>query len=188
MSVDRGMVARTALGALLIAIPAALIAILVSLLRTPAYEASAQVWVKHVGLLQQTYPTGSAEQIQAPPPIGGLQALMPTMIQVRGQSLRGRRDRPTPGLTNGLRRTVGQPNHRAGREHESHMPHLRRHQSGESPTVVGTLAEVSSERISETKVAKGNDIKATVYREVSAPKTLADPKPLRSGPLTLVVV
>jgi capsular polysaccharide biosynthesis protein len=84
MSVDRGMVARTALGALLIAIPAALIAILVSLLRTPAYEASAQVWVKHVGLLQQTYPTGSAEQIQAPPPIGGLQALMPTMIQVAG--------------------------------------------------------------------------------------------------------
>ena len=52
---------------------------------------------------------------------------------------------------------------------------------------MGTLAEVSSERISETKVAKGNDIKATVYREVSAPKTLADPKPLRSGPLTLVV-
>jgi uncharacterized protein involved in exopolysaccharide biosynthesis len=43
MNVDRGMVARTALGALLIAIPAALIAILVSLLRTPAYEASAQV-------------------------------------------------------------------------------------------------------------------------------------------------
>jgi capsular polysaccharide biosynthesis protein len=32
-------------GALLIAVPAALIVILVSLLRTPAYEASAQVWV-----------------------------------------------------------------------------------------------------------------------------------------------
>jgi len=45
VNVDLGAVARTAVGALLIAVPAALIAILVSLLRTPAYEASAQVWV-----------------------------------------------------------------------------------------------------------------------------------------------
>ena len=45
MNVDLGAVARTAVGALLIAVPAALIAILVSLLRTPAYEASTQVLV-----------------------------------------------------------------------------------------------------------------------------------------------
>jgi hypothetical protein len=51
---------------------------------------------------------------------------------------------------------------------------------------VGTLAEVSSERISETNAA-GYDVRATVYGEVSPPKTLADPKPLRSGLLTLVV-
>ena len=53
--------------------------------------------------------------------------------------------------------------------------------------IVGTIAEVSSERISETNAA-GYDVRATVYGEVSPPKTLADPKPLRSGLLTLVVV
>ena len=178
MNVDLGAVARTAVGALLIAFPAALIAILVSLLRTPAYEASAQVWVhlrqgdQQVNSLREPYllqtttlkvidtidtrPAAKETKRRLDPPIDPAELLDDLSVeQVQG--------------TNLIRLT-----------YKATKPE-------KTKRIVGTLAEVSSERISETNAA-GYDVRATVYGEVSPPKTLADPKPLRSGFLTLVVV
>ncbi len=178
MNVDLGAVARTAVGALLIAFPAALIAILVSLLRTPAYEASAQVWV-HLRLEDQrvnslpdpyllqtttlkvidtidTHPVVKETKRRLDPPIDPAELLEDLSIEQIGS-------------TNLIRLT-----------YKDTKPE-------KTQRIVGTLAEVYSERISETN-ATGYDVRATVYGEVSPPKTLADPKPLRSGLLTLVMV
>jgi hypothetical protein len=53
--------------------------------------------------------------------------------------------------------------------------------------LVNTLAEVASERISETSVA-GKNLKATVHEEARVTRPIPDPKPLRNGLLTLVAV
>jgi capsular polysaccharide biosynthesis protein len=178
VNVDLGAVARTAVGALLIAVPAALIAILVSFLRTPTYEAAAQVWVhlrqgdQQVNSLPDPYllqtttlkvidtidtcPVAKETKRRLDPPIDPAELLDElTVEQVQG--------------TNLIRLT-----------YKDTKPE-------KTQRIGGTLAEVSSERISETNAA-GYDVRVTVYGEVSPPKTLADPKPLRSGILTLVVV
>ena len=178
VNVDLGAVARTAVGALLIAVPAALIAILVSLLRTPAYEASAQVWVH----LRQ-----GDQQVNSLPDPYLLQTTTLKVIDtidtrpVAKETKRRLKLRmESTELLDDLSVEQVQGTNLIRLTYKDTKPE-------KTKRIVGTLAEVSSERISETNAA-GYDVKATVYGEVSLPKTQADPKPSRSGLLTLVVV
>ena len=178
MNVDLGAVARTAVGALLIAVPAALIAFLVSLLRTPAYEASTQVWVH----LRQ-----GDQQVNSLPDPYLLQTTTLKVIDtidtrpVAKETKRRLKLRmESTELLDDLSVEQVQGTNLIRLTYKDTKPE-------KTKRIVGTLTEVSSERISETNAA-GYDVRTTVYGEVSPPKTLADPKPLRSGLLTLVVV
>jgi capsular polysaccharide biosynthesis protein len=178
VNVDLGAVARTAVGALLIAVPAALIVILVSLLRTPAYEASAQVWVHLWQGDQQvnSLPDPYLLQTTTLKVIDTIDT-RPVAEEAKGR-LKLRME--STELLDDLSVEQVQGTNLIRLTYKDTKPE-------KTKRIVGTLAEVSSERISETNAA-GYDVRATVYGEVSPPKTLADPKPLRSGLLTLVVV
>jgi capsular polysaccharide biosynthesis protein len=52
--------------------------------------------------------------------------------------------------------------------------------------IANTLGQVSSERISQIRVA-GSNITATVYEKALEPDTPISPTPLRNGLLTLVI-
>ena len=178
MNVDLGAVARTAVGALLIAVPAALIAILVSLLQTPAYEASTKVWVH----LRQ----GDQQVNSLPDPYLLLTTTLKVIdtIDTRpvAEEAKGRLKlrMESTELLDDLSVEQVQGTNLIRLTYKDTKPE-------KTKRIVGTIAEVSSERISETNAA-GYDVRATVYGEVILLKTLADPKPLRSGLLTLVVV
>jgi len=176
------------IGALLLAV--VLVAVAVSLagfLQTPTYEASAQVWVDQKPGDQQTYVTGSGEEIQTLPPkgLGELQALTLEMVHaidsrpVAEETIQrlGLRMEPAELLDN---LTVEQV------ESTSFM--VLSYQSPdpvEATRIVNTVGEVSSELISERTV--GSQLTANVYEEASVPDSPVSPHPLRNGLLTLVI-
>ncbi len=177
MNVDLGMVYRTLWGALLIALSAALIVTFLSaasFLRPPIYEPSASL---------------SVQERQPGPPGQGLYPTTPEMILTT-------RSRPVDEeATKRLELDM---------EPEELSDNLRVEQSvgkkfivltyedtdrREATQIVNTLAKVASERISQTSQAEsGEALTASVYEEARVPRAIEDPKPLRNGLLTLVVV
>jgi capsular polysaccharide biosynthesis protein len=164
------------IGALLLAV--VLVAVAVSLadfLQTPTYEASAQVWVAQRQGDQQTYVTGSGEEIQTLPPkcLGELQALTLEMVHaidsrpVAEETIQrlGLRLEPAELLDN---LTVEQV--------ESTSFIVLSYQSSdpvEATRIVNTVGEVSSELISERTV--GSLLTANVYEEAMVPESPVSP-------------
>jgi capsular polysaccharide biosynthesis protein len=162
---------------------------MVSLLQPPTYEASTEVWVDQQLGNQGKNLAGSGEEIQPlPNPGEDLQSLMPTMTHaietrpVAEEALRymGLRMEPAELLNN---LTV---------EHLEGTSFIRLTYEGTNPVlathIVNTMAEVSSERISETSRTAGSDLTASVYEKAVVPDnpTPVSPHPLRNGLLTLV--
>jgi capsular polysaccharide biosynthesis protein len=178
LGVDAGMAARAAGGALLIAIIAAIIVTLVSLLmflREPIYEPTARVWVQR-------------ELRVGPPSPGPDKRLTETTRAMR--RLAG--SRPVAEET---RRSLGLPAGSAELLENLEIARVRgtpfmdviyRGTDRKKATqTANALARVASERLSE---APSRNLSAVVWEKAQVPPAVPDPKPLRNGLLTLVVV
>jgi capsular polysaccharide biosynthesis protein len=173
--VEAAMVARAAFGSLLIAAPAALIVTLVSLtflLRGPTYAPSALLEVDQG---QESRHSGLSVPVPRPrTPFYLVRAIAKEVIRRLGSGVSPEEllDNSTarhPRGTNRIRITYEDTDRK------------------KATRLVNTLAEVASERISETSVA-GKNLKATVHEEARVTRPIPDPKPLRNGLLTLVAV
>ena len=178
LGVDAGMAARALGGALLIAVIAAIIVALVSLLmflREPIYRPTAQVWVER--------------DLRIGPPAPGpdtrLTETTPAMVRLAAS-------RPVAEET---RRSVGLPadsaelleNLNIDRVRDTTFMDLtyRGTDRKKATQTANAFARVASERLS---VAPGKNLTAVVWKEAQVPPAVPDPKSLRNGLLTLVVV
>jgi capsular polysaccharide biosynthesis protein len=178
LSVEAAMVARTAGGALLIAIIAAIIVSLLSLamfLREPIYEPTARVWV--VRELSVGTPTPGPNTI--------LTETTPAMVRLAASRPVARGTRRSLGLQASsaelldnleIRRVPGTT------FIDLTYPGTDRKQATQT---VNALARVASERLSD---ALGKNLSAVVWEEAQVPPAVPEPKPLRNGLLTLVGV
>src|SRR5215217_7764752 len=158
-----------------------------SLMQTPIYEASAQVWVDQEQETQQTNPSGSGEEIQTlHPKVEGPQMLIPAMIYATdsrpvAEEVIGRL---------GLKMSPAQLLDNLTIEQDENMPFLILTYKGTDPQkaqqIVNTVGKVSSELISERSAA-GSKLTATLYEPAAVPESPVSPDPLRNGLLTLVV-
>src|SRR5215217_7145307 len=157
---------------------AAMVVILGSLLQTPTYEASVKVLVKQNDW--QTNLAGSKEfptaHVEAPALMAHAIDSRPVAEKVIGRL--GLRMKPDKLLDNLVAQQVENTN----------FIHLT--YEGTDPQkaqqIVNTAGQVSSELISGESAA-GSRQSATVYEEAVVPESLASPKPLRNGLLTLVI-
>jgi capsular polysaccharide biosynthesis protein len=182
MNVEAAMVARVVGGALLYTLPIAIIAaIIVTLvnlamfLREPIYEPTARVWV--VRDLRIGPP--------APGPHKRLSETTPAMVRLASSHSVAEKARRSLGLKAGSAELL--ENLVIVRvEGTTYIDLTYRGTDRKKATqTVNTLARVASERLSE---AGGKNLTAVVWEEAQVPPTVPDPKPLRNGLLTLVVV
>jgi capsular polysaccharide biosynthesis protein len=171
------MAARAVVGALPIAVGAALIVTLLtlaSLLRASTYEPSAQV---------------SVELQNLPPPGEGLQTPTQAMIHATGSPPVAKETIGRLGLEMSPAELL---DNLTVEQAESKTFIVLTYQGTDrvkATQIVNTLAKVASERISEISAAReAGTLRATVYEEARVPKPPPDPKPLRNGLLTLVMV
>ena len=159
---------------------AAVVVILVSLLQTPKYKASTLVRI-HQG--QGDWQTNLAGSKEFPTAHVEVPALMAHAIDSRPVAEKviarlGLRMKPDKLLDNLVAQQVENTN----------FIHLT--YEGTDPQkaqqIVNTAGQVSSELISGESAA-GSRQSATVYEEAVVPESLASPKPLRNGLLTLVI-
>jgi capsular polysaccharide biosynthesis protein len=178
MNVEEAMVARAAGGALLIAIIAAIVVSLVSLamfLREPIYEPTARVWVER--------------DLRIGPPAPGpdtrLTETTPAMVRLAASRPVAKEARRSLGLQAGSAELLD--NLEIARvPGTTYMDLTYRGTDRKKATqTVNTLARVASERLSE---AVGKNLSAVVWEEAQVPPPVPEPKPLRNGLLTLVVV
>jgi capsular polysaccharide biosynthesis protein len=178
MNVEEAMVARAAGGALLIAIIAAIVVSLVSLamfLREPIYEPTARVWVER--------------DLRIGPPAPGpdtrLTETTPAMVRLAASRPVAKEARRSLGLQAGSAELLD--NLEIARvPGTTYMDLTYRGTDRKKATqTVNTLARVASERLSE---APGKNLSAVVWEEAQVPPPVPEPKPLRNGLLTLVVV
>jgi capsular polysaccharide biosynthesis protein len=164
---------------------AALGAISSGLQQTPTYEASAQVWVEQKPGDQQTYVSGSGEEIQTLPPkgLGELQALTLAMVHAIDSRPVAEKAVERLGLQMGAAElldnlTVEQVENTSFivLTYEDTDPH-------KAKRIVNTVGEVSSELISE----RSSDLTATVVEKAAVPESPVSPRPLTNGVLTLVI-
>jgi capsular polysaccharide biosynthesis protein len=173
---------RAVVGALLIAVGAALIVTLLTLastLRTPIYEPSAQV---SVDLQRQ-----SDQQMNQPATGERLQTTTKAMVPAAGNRPVAKEAIRRLGLKMSAAELL---DNLTVEEAESKKVIVLTYADTDrvkATQIVNTLAKVASERISKKAVA-GSNLTATVYKEARVPKPPPDPKPLRNGLLTLVVV
>src|SRR5687767_15154378 len=178
MNVEAAMVARTEGGALLIAIIAAIIVTLVSFamfLREPRYEPTARVWVERELRIGPPSPGPDTRLTETTPAMVRLATSRPVAKEAR-RSLGLQAD--TAELMDNLeiRRVRGTT------FIDLTYPGTDRKKAAQT---VNTLARVASERLSE---AGGKNLTAIVWEEARVPEKVPEPKPLRNGLLTLVVV
>src|SRR5215210_3739611 len=124
LGVDAGMAARALVGALLIAIIAAIIVTLVSLamfLRAPIYEPTARVWVQRELRIGPPSPGPEKRLTETTQAMARLAASRPVAIEAR-RSL---------GLQAGFRRATGELGNSSGPGHDFHRPNLPRHRPKE---------------------------------------------------------
>ena len=171
-----------------------------SLMQSPKYEASAQVWVDQEQGDQSTNFSGSGEEIQTlpyvtrngeeiqplPPKGAGREVLVPTMalaIDTRpvAEEVIGRL---------GLEMSPEKLLDNLTIEQDENMPFLiltyRSTDPYKAKQIVNTVGKVSSELISERSAA-GSRLTATLYEPAVVPDEPASPDPLRNGLLTLVI-
>jgi capsular polysaccharide biosynthesis protein len=182
MNVKAAMVARVVVGALLYALPiaiiAAIIVTLVSLamfLREPIYEPTARVWVERELLILPSAPGPDTRLSETTPAMVRLAASRPVANEAR-QSL-GLRAGSAEILDNlEIRRVPGTT--------FMDLTYLGTDRKMATQTV-NTLARIVSERLSETG---RKNLMAAVWEEAQVPPAVPEPKPLRNGLLTLVGV
>jgi capsular polysaccharide biosynthesis protein len=177
------MVMRATMASLLVAVAVGV----ASLLQTPKYEASAQLWVDWQQGDQQTYVTRSGEEIQTlPPGDEGLQTIILTMIDaidsrpVAEEAIQRLNLDMTPAeLLDNL--TI---------EQVESTSFIVLTYEGTDPVrakqIVNTVGQVSSELISERSV-DSSKLRANVYEESMVPDGPVSPDPLRNGLLALIV-
>jgi capsular polysaccharide biosynthesis protein len=183
VNAETAMVMRATMASLLVAVAVGV----ASLLQTPKYEASAQLWVDWQQGDQQTYVTGSGEEIQTLPPGGeGLQTIILTIIDaidsrpVAEEAIQRLNLDMTPAeLLDNL--TI---------EQVESTSFIVLTYEGTDPVrakqIVNTVGQVSSELISERSVDSSN-LRANVYEEAMVPDGPVSPTPLRNGLLALIV-
>ena len=176
--VNGAVVVRVAWGALLIAIFASIIVALVSLamfLREPIYEPTARVWVQRELMIVPRAPGPYKRLTETTPAMARLAASRPVAIEAKrsfglqadsAELLDNLKIVPVQGTTFMDLTYRGTDRKKAAQ-------------------TVNTLARVASERLSE---APGKNLTAAVWEEAQVPPAVPEPKPLRNGLLTLVVV
>jgi capsular polysaccharide biosynthesis protein len=176
--VNGAEVVRVAWGALLIAIIAAIIVTLVSLamfLRAPIYEPTARVWVQRELMIVPRAPGPDKRLTETTPAMARLAASRSVAIEAKrslglqadsAELLDNLKIVPVQGTTFMELTYRGTDRKKAAQ-------------------TVNTLARVASERLSE---APGKNLTAAVWEEAQVPPAVPEPKPLRNGLLTLVVV
>src|SRR5829696_920891 len=178
MNVEAAMVARAVRGALLIAIIAAIIVTLVSLvmfLREPIYEPTARVWVQR--------------ELRIGPPSPGpdkrLTETTPAMVRLAASRPVAEEARRSVGLPAGSAELL--ENLEIARVRGTTFIDLtyRGTDRKKATQTVNTLARVASQRLSE---AGRKNLTAVVWEEAQVPPAVPEPKPLRNGLLTLVGV
>ena len=178
MNVEAAMVARAVRGALLIAIIAAIIVSLVSLvmfLREPIYEPTARVWVER--------------DLRIGPPAPGphkrLTETTPAMVRLAASRSVAEKARRSLGLQ--ASSTELRDNSEIERVRGKTFIDLtyRDTDRKKAAQTVNTLARVASERLSESP---GKNLTAVVWKEAQVPPAVTEPEPLRNGLLTLVGV
>jgi capsular polysaccharide biosynthesis protein len=182
MNVEAAMVARVVGGALLYALPiaiiAAIIVTLVSLamfLREPIYEPTARVWVER-------------ELLSSPPAPGPdkkLTETTPAMVRLASSRSVAKVANRRFGLRAGSAEIL--ENLEIARVPGTTFIDLtyRGTDRKKATQTVNTLAWVASERLSE---AGRKNLMAAVWEEAQVPPAMPEPKPLRNGLLTLVGV
>ena len=179
---EAAMVARVVGGALLYALPiaiiAAIIVTLVSLamfLREPIYEPTARVWV------ERDLRIGPP----APGPDSRLTETTPAMVRLAASRPVAKEARRSLGLQAGSAELLD--NLEIERVQGTTFIDLtyRGTDRKKATQTVNTLARVASERLSE---AGRKNLMAAVWEEAQVPPAMPEPKPLRNGLLTLVGV
>jgi capsular polysaccharide biosynthesis protein len=182
MNVEAAMVARVVVGALLYALPiaiiAAIIVTLVSLamfLREPIYEPTARVWVERDLRIGPPAPGPDTRLSETTPAMVRLAASRPVANEARQSlGLQASSDELLDNLE--IRRVPG----------TTFMDLTYRGTDRKKATqTVNTLARIVSERLSETG---RKNLMAAVWEEAQVPPAMPEPKPLRNGLLTLVGV
>src|SRR5215216_1337387 len=180
VNAETAMVMRATMASLLVAVAVGV----ASLLQTPKYEASAQVWVEQKQGPQQTNLAGSGEMILTDPK--GLQALIGGMVNATGS-------RPLAEETIrrlGLRMEPAELLDNLTIEQVENTSFIVLTYKGTDPVqakqIANTAGKVSSELISERSVADSK-LRATVYEDAIVPTTPVSPTPLRNGLLALIV-
>ena len=178
LNVEAAMAARAVRGALLIAISAAIIVTLVSLvmfLREPIYEPTARVWV------ERDLRIGPP----APGPDSRLTETTPAMVRLAASRPVAKEARRSPGLQASSAELLDNSKIRQV-EGKTFIDLTYRDTDRKKATqTVNTLAGVAAERLSE---AGNKNLTAVVWEEAQVPPAVPEPKPLRNGLLTLVGV
>jgi capsular polysaccharide biosynthesis protein len=178
LGVDAGMAARALGGALLIAVIAAIIVTLVSLvmfLREPIYEPTARVWVQRELLISPP----------APGPDKRLTETTPAMVRLAASRPVAEEARRSVGLPAGSAELLENLEIRQVRGTTFIDLTYRGTDRKKATQTVNTLARVASQRLSE---AGRKNLTAVVWEEAQVPPAVPEPKPLRNGLLTLVGV
>lgn len=179
---EAAMVARVVVGALLYALPiaiiAAIIVTLVSLamfLREPIYEPTARVWVERELLILPS----------APGPHTKLTETTPAMVRLASSRSVAKVANRRFGLRAGSAEIL--ENLEIARVPGTTFMDLtyRGTDRKKATQTVNTLARIVSERLSETG---RKNLMAAVWEEAQVPPAMPEPKPLRNGLLTLVGV
>jgi capsular polysaccharide biosynthesis protein len=155
--------------------------------QTPTYEASALVWVAQKQGDQQTYVSGSGEEIQTLPPGGeGLQTIILTMIHTIDSPPIAEEAIQRLGLQMGRAELLD--NLTVEQVEDTNFIRLTYEDNDpyKAQQIVNTVGEVSSELISERSAAASN-LTANVYEEAIVPESPVSPHPFRNGLLTLVI-
>src|SRR5918999_2539012 len=179
MNVEAAMVARAVRGALLIAIIAAIIVSLVSLvmfLREPIYEPTARVWVERDLLVSQP----------SPGPHKRLTETTPAMVRLAASRSVAEKARRSLGLQADSTDELLENLEVVEVQGTTYIDLTYRDTDRKKATqTVNTVAGVAAERLSE---AGGEKLTAAVWEEAQVPPALPEPKPFREGLLTLVGV
>jgi capsular polysaccharide biosynthesis protein len=149
-----------------------------SLMQTPTYQTSAQVWVDQKQGDQQTNLGGSREYRMQPAILTMAHAIDSRPVAEEVMQ-RLELEMPPAELLDNLAVEQVESTSFISLTYESTDP-------VKAAQIANTVAEVSSELISERSAA-GSQLKATVYEEAVVPDSPTSPHPLRNGLLTLVI-
>src|SRR5215217_6601534 len=173
---------RIAAGAMVVAVVLVAVGVTwASSMRTPTYEASAQVWVDQEQETQQTYLTRSGEKIQPlPSTVEGLQTIILTMIH----AIDSRPVAEEAIQRLGLKMSPEKLLDNLTIEQVESTSFIVLTYKGTDPQkaqqIVNTVGKVSSELISERSAA-GSRLTATLYEPAVVPESPVSPDPVRNG-------